>query len=403
MLPKISNTKKIILWALIIIFAFSLGFISGDLFGSPQAVSSSLPKLHGLNEKQLLSLNQVWDIIHDQFIDQPVDDEALLQGAFRGMMESLGDPYSAYMSPEEFRAQNAPIIGEYSGIGAYVDTSGDFLVIMAPMPDSPAEMAGLKPGDKVVAIDGEDMTQLSPAEVLERIYGPAGTKINLSIQRDGIEEILQFELERAVIPIPSVESEMLEGQIGVIRLFTFGENSASEFKQSLTNLLDQKAKGLILDLRNNTGGLVDSAIEITSFFITDEVVMVEEWADGTENKYQATGNSINTEIPLVVLVNEGTASASEITAGALQDLKRAKLVGSQTFGKGFIQNWVPLRFNNGGLRITTARWLTPNGRQIQESGLTPDIQIQITDEDIQNKFDAQMNQALELLIQPKNQ
>lgn len=402
MQPNRIKTLQIVFFVVSILFAFSIGFVSGNIFDLTLQSSITKSQQHGINENQLKSLNQVWEVIHNQFITQPIDDGALIQGAIRGMMESLGDPYSAYMSPEEFRSQNAPIKGDYSGIGALVDISGKFLIIMSPMPDSPAEMAGLRSGDKVIAIDGEDMTKIKPSDVLERIYGPVGTKIKISIQREGIAEVLQFEMKRAVIQIPSVESEMLDGKIGVIRLYAFGTNSTKEFTNALKSLLDQEVEGVIIDLRNNSGGLVNTAIEITSLFIPDGIVMIEEWGDGSRKKYQASGNPVNSEVPLVVLVNEGTASASEITAGALQDLKRAKLVGTPTFGKGFIQNWIPLRNSNGGLRITIARWLTPKGRQIQELGLTPDFLVPFTIEDFQNNLDPQLNQAVAVLNLIKN-
>lgn len=315
------------------------------------------------------------------------------------MMESLKDPYSAYLTPEEFRTQNAPIKGEYTGIGAYVDTSGEYLVIISPMPGSPAELAGIKPGDRVVAIDGEDMTKLKPVLVLERIYGPKGTIVNIAIQREGITEILNFEIERAIINLPSVESEMLDGGIGLIRLYTFGDDTTEEFTSALNDLLTRKAIGLIIDLRNNSGGLVQTSIEITSLFIPENVVMIEEWGDGTRKEYRSTGKPVNTEIPLVVVVNEGSASASEIIAGAFQDLGRASIVGTPTFGKGSIQNWITLKDDNGGIRITTARWLTPKGRQIQDLGLKPDFLIQLTEDDYNNKFDAQIDLAMKVVNQ----
>jgi len=397
MLPNRFKTIHIIFLIAAILFAFSIGLISGNYLGLPSQTSIAGHLQKGINENQLRSLNQVWDIIHTQFIDQPVDDVAIIRGAIRGMMESLGDPYSAYMTPEEFRSQNAPIKGEYTGIGAYVDTSGEFLVIISPMPGSPAELAGLKPGDRVIAIDGEDMTNTEPALVLERIYGVEGTIVKISIQREGATEILDFEIERATIDIPSVESEVLDGNLGLIRLYSFGDDSTEEFTRALEDLLTQKPVGLIIDLRNNSGGLVETAIEITSLFIPESVVMIEEWSDGSSREYRSTGRPVNTEIPLVVLVNEGSASASEITAGALQDLGRARLVGTPTFGKGYIQNWVTLRRDNGGLRITTARWLTPKGRQIQDLGLQPDFLIQFTEEDFNNDFDAQLDKAIKVL------
>ncbi len=396
MQPNQIKIPQIILLIAAILFAFSIGFISGNFLGLPGQLIFDLPQ-KGINKDLQKPLDQVWDVIHDQFIDQPVDDVELVQGAIRGMMESLGDPYTAYMTPEEFRSSNAPIKGEYTGIGAYVDTSGEFLIIISPMPGSPAELAGLKPGDKVIAINGEDMTKTKPALVLERIYGPAGTIVKVTIQREGTAEILNFEIERATIDIPSVESEMLDANIGLIRLYTFGDDSTQEFTSALEDLLGQKPIGLIIDLRNNTGGLVETSIEITSLFIPENVVMIEEWADGSRREYRSSGKPLNTEIPLVVLINEGSASASEITAGALQDLGRARLVGTPTFGKGYIQNWVTLQDDYGGLRITIARWLTPKGRQIQDLGLQPDFLIQFTEEDFDNKFDAQLDLAIKIL------
>lgn len=400
MQPIRNKITQIIILIALILFAFSLGFISGNSFIPSQAQISIVNHLEkGIDQDLRDPLDQVWDIIHTQFIDQPVDDVELIRGAMRGMMESLGDPYSAYMTPEEFRSSNAPIQGEYTGIGAYVDTSGEFLIIISPMPGSPAEAAGLKPGDKVIAIDGEDMTKIKPALVLERIYGPEGTIVNITIQREGTAEFLIFEIKRATIKIPSVESEMLGGDIGLIRLYSFGDDSTEEFTKSLKDLLYQEPNGLIIDLRNNSGGLVETSIEITSLFITDNIVMIEEWGDGSRKEYRSTGNPLASEIPLVTLVNEGSASASEITAGALQDLGRSRLVGTPTFGKGYIQNWLSLRDNNGGLRITTARWLTPKGRQIQGLGLQPDFLIQITEEDFNNRSDPQLDLAIKILSQ----
>lgn len=342
---------------------------------------------------------QAWSIVHDQFLNQPVDNVKMMQGAIRGLMDSLDDPYTAYMDPEEYRTQNTPLQGEYTGIGAWVDTTGEYLVILSPMPDSPSEKVGIEPGDKVVEVDGEDVTGFDPVIVLEKILGPAGTSVNITIEREGEPEFLHFEVERAVIPIPSVESELLEEELGYIRLYTFGAISAEEFQQALSELINQGAAGIILDLRNNTGGFVDTAIEIISEFIPEGIVMIEEWADGTTDEYKATGDPMQPEIPLVVLVNNGSASASEIVAGALQDYDRAELVGTQTFGKGLIQNWIPLIGENGAVRVTTARWLTPDGRQIQDNGLTPDFIAEITESDIENEFDTQLERAKEVLSQ----
>jgi len=340
---------------------------------------------------------QAWEIVHNQYLEQPVNNIDLMHGSIKGMMDSLGDPHSTYLNPEQFREQNAPLEGEYTGIGAWVDTSGKFLIIVSPMPNSPAEDVGLKPGDVVKKIDNQDVTHLDPSLVLRKILGPADTQILITVTRDGEPELLEFEITRAVIPIPSVESELINGHIGYIRLYTFGSNSYEDFSLAVTQLIEQGADNLIVDLRNNTGGYVDSAIDITSIFLKDKVVLIEEWGDGTSKDYLTSKDPITLDTPLYILVNNGTASASEITAGALQDYDRAILIGTTTFGKGLIQNWIPLQEDNGAIRISIAHWLTPYGRQIQNLGLTPDIEIEFTETDYYNGVDTQLEKAIEVI------
>jgi len=396
------NTYKTLIYGLLSFFIGGALFSAGLLAGLYLRISptSTLVKFHipatPLSE-QAEPLYQTWDIIHEQYLNQPVDDTALIRGAIRGMMDSLNDPYSAYMDPEEYRIQNTPLQGEYTGIGAWVDTTGESLVIMSPMPNSPAEDAGLLPGDIVVKINDEDMTSLDPIVVLNKILGPAGTTVKITIEREGSPDLLEFEIERAVIQVPSVESRLLDDRIGYIRLYTFGANSTEEFKENLLSLQEQGAQGIIFDLRNNTGGYVHIAVEITSLFIHDKIVLIEEWADGTRDIYQTKGRAIAEDIPLVILVNGGSASASEITAGALQDYERAVLVGNQTFGKGYIQNWIPLTGDNGAVRITIARWLTPNGRQIQDYGLTPDVIIEMEETFTWTESDPQLEAAVNVI------
>jgi len=379
-----------------------LGFIAIFLIGFFYGQSSQL------NASTLLLMNknsdvddlfspylEAWEIVHDQYLEQPVNDIDMMHGSIQGMMGSLGDPYSAYLDPEEFREQNAPLEGEYTGIGAWVDTSGEFLIIVSPMPNSPAEDVGLKPGDVVKKIDNQDVTNLDPSLVLRKILGPADTQVLITIIREGESDLLEFEITRAVIPVPSVESELINEHIGYIRLYTFGTNSYDDFSQAVTQLLGQGADNLIIDLRNNTGGYVDSAIDITSIFLEEKVVLIEEWGDGTKKDYLTSKDPITLDTPLYILVNKGTASASEITAGALQDYNRAILIGTTTFGKGLIQNWIPLKGENGAIRISIAHWLTPYGRQIQDLGLIPDIEIEFTETDYYNGIDTQLDKAIE--------
>lgn len=340
---------------------------------------------------------EAWDIVHREFVEQPLDDEALMRGAIRGMMEALGDEHSSYMDPDEYRQSTMPLDGEYEGIGAYVDTSGEYLTVVSPMRDSPAEKAGLRPGDKIIAVDGEDMTGVDGSLVLRRVLGPAGTKVTLTIQREGEPEPFDVVITRAKITLKSVEYEMLDGNIAYVKLSDFGEQTTRDLRAALRDLLNDNPKGLILDLRNNGGGYLQTAVQVISQFVDEDVVMLIEKGDGTREAVRSMPGGLATEIPLVVLVNEGTASASEITAGAIQDYDRGTLVGTTTFGKGSVQTWVPLNNNQGAVRVTSSRWLTPKGRQINGVGLEPDIVVELTEEDVEAERDPQLDKAIELL------
>ncbi len=340
---------------------------------------------------------EVWDLVKKQYVDQPVDEKEMMRGAIRGMLESLGDEHTSYMDPDQFRQANMQMEGDYEGIGAWVDTTGEYLVIVSPMPDSPAEKAGLKPGDTIVAVDGDDMTGVDGNLVLRRILGPAGTNVTLTVRREGQEETFDVTITRARIIVPSVTSKMLDNNIAYVQLLTFGDDTTADLKAALKELMAQNPQGMVLDLRNNGGGYLQTAVEVVSQFVPKGVVMYEEYGDGTRQTFEALPGGLATKIPLVVLVNEGTASASEITAGAIQDLKRGTLVGVTTFGKGSVQNWIPLKNDEGAVRVTIARWLTPNGRQIHKVGLEPDVVVEMTDEDMQADRDPQLDKAIEIL------
>ena len=337
-----------------------------------------------------------WDLLHENYVDQPLDDLALMRGAISGMLAATRDKHTSYMNPEQFEQANAEMSGEeYTGIGAWVNTTGEYIEVVSPMKNSPAEKAGLKAKDVVIAIDGEDMTGIPGDLALQKILGPAGEAVTLTIRRG--EEILEFTIVREKITVPAVEYEMLEDDIAYIALNTFNELSTKQMRDALKELLPQNPKGLIFDLRNNGGGFLVTAIEITSEFISDGIVMYEEYGDGSRESYNAQPGGLATEIPLVVLINEGTASASEITAGAIQDYGRGTLIGVTSYGKGSVQNWIALKTERGGVRITIARWLTPNGNQINEVGLTPDIEVPYTQEDVDADRDPQLDAAIDFL------
>jgi carboxyl-terminal processing protease len=238
--------------------------------------------------------------------------------------------------------------------------------------------------------------------VRQRVLGPAGSTVVLTVAREGEAEPLDFTITREKIVVKSASGEMLENNIGYVQITTFGDKTTPELRAALKELMTQNPKGLIIDLRNNGGGYLQTAVEVASEFINDGVILYEQYGDGKRTTYQALKNGQATEIPLVVLINDGTASASEIVAGAIQDYGRGKLVGVTSFGKGSVQNWVPLSNDQGAVRVTIAKWLTPNERTINGEGLQPDVEVEITNEDLQADLDPQLDKAIEVLLQEIN-
>ncbi|MFZ0533327.1 MAG: S41 family peptidase [Anaerolineales bacterium] len=387
--------------AVLLVGCLAGGFIAGRLSNNlplniPSATTTSTATS---NEELFKPFWEAWQIVHDEYLVQPLDDEKMMQGAIRGMMDSLGDPHSAYMNPVEYGDATAPLEG-YSGIGAWVNTEGEFLTITEPMEGSPAETAGVKAGDQIIAIDGVDMTGTLPELARQKVLGPAGSQVVLTIIREGVEQPFDVTVTRAQITIPSTEYKMVDNNIAYIRLNAFSNTTGDELNAALQELLASNPKGLILDMRYNSGGYLDAAIQVGSEFLSDGVVAYEEYGNGTRNTFNVTGDGIATQIPMVVLVNEWSASASELVAGALQDRRRAQLIGVTTYGKGTVQNWIALLDNEGAVRVTIARWLTPNERNVTGSGLTPDVEVKTSDADAQAGVDTQLNRAVEILSQP---
>jgi carboxyl-terminal processing protease len=413
---SVNNTTKTILGAfvglILVAGAFSGGFIVGHLMpatGGLPVLTDFMPVTPGVQPEQQAATPdeletlftpfwEAWHIVHEQFVDQPVDDEVLMQGAIRGMMDALGDQQTFYMEPQVYENETSSLQGQYEGIGAYVDTDGDYLTIVSPIEGSPADKAGLLPGDKVIAIDGEDMTGVAPEEARLKVLGPEGTTVVLQVAREGEPQPLEFTITRAQIEIRSAEGKMLKDGIAYLDINTFGEKTTQELRAALDDLLKQNPRGIVIDLRNNPGGYLSTAVEVSSEFIDKGVILYEQYGDGRRDEHKALGNGEATDIPLVVLINEGSASASEILAGALQDYDRAKLVGVKSFGKGSVQNWVPLSNNEGAARVTIARWLTPDERLIDHLGLTPDVVVEMTPEDFEAGRDPQLDAAVETLL-----
>ena len=396
--------------------AFSGGFIAGHF--TQLSLLNNLPFLAGTplqplatpvgatdatpdNMKTLFApFWESWTLVHQQYVDQPVDDTKLMQGAIRGMLASLGDAHTSYFDPKESEDLNKAMQGqqEYEGIGAYVDTTGEFLKVVSPISQSPAEKAGIKTDDLFIAIDGVSMKGVNPELARQKVLGPAGTDVTLTIQRAGVENPFDVKITRAKITIASVESKMLDGQIAYVKINIFGATTSSELTTQLKELLAQNPKGLILDLRNNGGGYLQSGIEVASQFIKEGLIVSEKYGNGQVDKNNVIPGGLATDIPMVVLVNEGTASASEIVSGAIQDYGRGKLVGVVTYGKGSVQIPDRLSNNQGEVHITVAKWLTPKDRTIDKIGLTPEVIVEITKEDFAAGRDPQLDAAIKTLL-----
>jgi len=341
---------------------------------------------------------EAWDLIQSNYIGRPVDSNQLAQGALKGMIDSLHDPYSYYLSPDEFKEYHGGDKKTFEGVGIEVGMRNNKLTIIAPIEDSPAEKAGIKAGDIIVEIDGEDAAKMTLEEATTRLRGPKGTQVTIAVERQGFTQSLKFTITRDVIHITPVSSRVLSSQIGYLKLSSFSDDAANEFKKGLSKILEEKPKGIILDLRHNPGGFVDAAIEVASQFIKSGPVMIEDTGRGQRKTIEARsgGQATDESLALVVLIDGGTASASEIVAGALQDRGRGKLVGTKSFGKGVEGVMHPLS-DNSALQLTVANWLTPNGRSIKDTGLTPDVVVEMTEADIAAGRDPQLDKAVELL------
>ncbi len=401
---RTSRTILLVFLALIFVAgAFSAGLWIGSNL-SRRTVATEIPEIVSTQEAETDTQTlfepfwQAWDLVHQEYYEQPVDNTLLMQGAIRGMMDSLGDPHTSYMNPDELQQANMPLEGSYEGIGAWVDASGDYLTIISPMPGTPAERAGLKSGDRIIAVDGEDKTGIDPSIVLRGVLGPAGTDVTLTIWREGEIEPFDVTITREEIILESITGKMLDDNIAYIQLSSFGETTAADLRAKLEELLANDPAGLILDMRNNGGGYLDTAVSVISEFISSGTALIEEYGDGTRTTHSIQPGGIATEIKLAVLVNEGSASASEITAGAIQDDDRGVLIGTTTYGKGSVQQWIDLVNDQGAVRVTVAHWLTPEGRQINGVGLEPDIIVEINQEDIDIDRDPQLDRAVQWIL-----
>jgi carboxyl-terminal processing protease len=379
-----------------LLFAFGAGYVLAQSPQAPIALFGPAGDAPVETDELFAPFWEVWDLVHTRYYDQPVDDEALMSGAIEGMLAVLDDPHTRYLSPEDEANTRERMDGEFQGIGAEVESNDGNITIVSPIVDSPAEAAGLLPGDILRAADGVELTGLDLIEAVSIVRGPAGTAVTLLVERDG--EQFEVEIVRDVVALVSVRSEMLEENLAYIRLTQFGYRTTAEMKEALAELMAQNPSGLILDLRRNPGGGLDTVVEIADEFLADGVVLEEEFGNGHVQTFESSNEGLAEEIPMVVLIDEGSASASEVLAGAIRDRDRGILIGQTTFGKGTVQTWHALS-NNGGVRITIARWLTPNETWVNEVGLEPDYLISLPDvENIDEFEDTQLQAAIDFLL-----
>ncbi len=344
---------------------------------------------------------QLWSILQDHYYQQPVKNEALLQGAMAGLAQSLNDPYTTYFNPKTAKEFQQSLESKVEGIGVEIDVRNGQLQIISPLPNSPAEKNGILAGDLIFKIDGKNTTEMNAEQARSLIRGPKGTKVTLLMSHVG-QKAMPYEVEitREEVHYQSVEGKKLPGQIAYIKIASFNEDTPADFTATLNNLLKQSPKGIVLDLRNDPGGYVDTALQITGEWVGDQPV-VKEWRQGKMlDQLIGSGSGRLHGTPTIILVNQGSASASEIVAGALQDYGEATVVGSKTFGKGSVQEYDQLQ-DGSAIKVTIAEWSTPRDRFIDKKGIEPDITVERTPEDYTLNHDPQLEKALELLKQEK--
>ncbi len=390
--------------------AFWIGYERGQGDLKEQAAEEEIP---ALSPDKAIFLNKesqdktvdfalfwkVWGLLKDKYVDKAsLDANALFYGAIKGMLAAAGDPYTTFFDPKENRDFNEDMTGTFDGIGAEMGIKDDILTIIAPLEGMPAEKAGLMPGDKVLKINGEDSSNFTIEEAVSKIRGPRGTDVTLSIYHKGDLEAHDVIVKRDVILVKSVRFEMKDGSIAYIRISRFGEDTEREFREALRQTTDHKATKLVLDLRSNPGGYLDSAVTIGSFMIPfGKTVVIEESGTGERHETKTRGGDELSGLQTVVLINQGSASASEILAGALSETRdNVTLLGETSFGKGSVQEFIPVG-KGTAVKITVARWLTPSGKQINKVGITPDEKVELTADDAANDRDPQLNKALQIL------
>lgn len=378
--------------------AFLVVFIVGFLLGNQVTYIDSQARNDQTLDGLFSPLYQVYFLIQENYIDD-VDDQALVDGAIEGMVDALGDRYSSYLTPEVNQHFTDSLTGDMEGIGATIYTNDDERVeVVNTLPNTPAQEAGVRAGDIFYAVDGLDVTAMTQEELLPLVRGPAGTTVTITFQRG--EEFVEFEITRRRFEIPTIEAELVaDDRMGYVQVLDFGNRTRARLDEALDQLNINELDGLILDVRGNPGGLLTSTVEVISAFVEDGAILYEVFGDGSEQVFEVDGSFYGVTVPIVILVDQASASASEVLAGTLQDYDLATVIGDVTFGKGTVQVLQPL-MNGGGLRVTIAKWLTPSRKSISEVGITPDILVTLPEDfDFERDGDLQLAAAIDYLEQ----
>jgi len=396
--------KKLVI-AIVILFILA-SFLLGVFIGFRN--SPAIEKITTISNKETpVGINadfapfwKAWNTINEKYPNaDKVTDQNRVYGAISGLVSSLNDPYSVFFNPEESKSFQEDVEGSFSGIGMEVGMKDKIITVISPIKDTPAYRAGIKSGDKILKIDKTVTSNLTIEKAIKLIRGEKGTTVALTIFRDGDKQPREISIVRDTINIPTLDSELTKDNIFVIKLYSFTANSADLFRDAIKKLYESKSDKLVLDLRGNPGGYLDSAVSMASWFLpSGKPVVIEDYGNNSKQTiHRSAGYDIFTDkLKFVILIDSGSASASEILAGAMQDYGKAKLVGAQSFGKGSVQEVVDLT-ENTTLKITIAKWLTPSGKSISEKGLTPDYLVELTPSDANAKKDPQMDKAIELL------
>jgi carboxyl-terminal processing protease len=386
---------KRILFFIFLVVAFVGVFFGGSYYGKSLVICD-------VCQPSDINFSLFWNAyntLKEKFIDPgKLSDQDILYGAISGMTNSLGDPYTTFFNPTEAKKFEDELSGFFEGIGIEMGVKKEQLTIIAPLEGTPAQKAGLRAGDEIIKIDGKDAGDITADEAVTLIRGPKGTDVTLTVYRSSWTEPKDFKITRETIKIPSLEWKLINDNIAYLKFYQFSQSLSYDFNQIALDILNSQAQKIILDLRNNPGGYLEIAQDVAGWFLENgKTVVIEDFGVGKEPTiYKTQGNGKFSQYPMVILINEGSASASEILAGALRDNRSIKLIGEKSFGKGSVQEGINLR-DGSFLKITIAKWLTPNGTSISEKGLDPDVKVELTDQDYENGKDPQLDKAIEII------